>query len=142
MRKNGYILVDLLGREIEAGHEVFNFRGERCIVVDGTPPTNAASTGRVLVSVGDGSTDGEYYPSVFDLKWELIRTEHRKKIARLTYLQTVWTEYPHVSADVVYFMQGAGIPVETALKYCEAWSTSRPDLDECTAALASQTKPS
>ena len=37
--------------------------GDKAIVTGGRPPLTEESTGRVVVA------GGEYYPSVFDLKW-------------------------------------------------------------------------
>lgn len=61
-----YTDTGLLNDVVEVGDIVTSFRGERAMVVGGTPPRHAGSTGRIAVDNG-----GEFYPSVFNCKWQL-----------------------------------------------------------------------
>lgn len=65
-----YVLKDKSGREVDAGAELLDFRGERCLLLRGTPPKHEASSGRVMLQYGAGPGGGEYFPSVVGLKWE------------------------------------------------------------------------
>lgn len=64
IEKDGWILVDNFGQQIEVGETRQDFRGELSIIEGGTPPHKPGSTGRVYIKEGR-----EYYPSVFDLLW-------------------------------------------------------------------------
>jgi hypothetical protein len=52
------------GEAVFIGDVVTSFRGDKAIVVGGSPPHHSGSSGRVFVDNGD------FYPSVFDLYWE------------------------------------------------------------------------
>lgn len=58
-----WILKDKADQPVVSGQTVTSLRGDKVIVTGGRPPLTEASTGRVIVA------GGEYYPSVFDLKW-------------------------------------------------------------------------
>jgi hypothetical protein len=51
------------GKPVLVGDVIFDFRGNAATVKGGMPPNKPSSTGRVWVE------GGEYFPSVFDLKW-------------------------------------------------------------------------
>lgn len=64
MQVNDWVLVhEDTNEEVNAGDSVTSFRGEPAVVKGGMPPHKPSSTGRVWV---DG---GEFFPSVFGLKW-------------------------------------------------------------------------
>lgn len=58
-----WTLKDKADQPVVSGQTVTSFRGDKAIVTGGRPPLTEVSTGRVIVA------GGEYYPSVFDLKW-------------------------------------------------------------------------
>ena len=64
IEKDGWILVDNFGQQIEVGETRQDFRGDLDVILGGTPPHKPGSTGRVHVESGR-----EYYPSVFNLLW-------------------------------------------------------------------------
>jgi len=52
------------------GDVAHDFRGEAAIVTGWQEPRHAGSTGRVYVKeMGDRGFTGEYYPSVYGMKW-------------------------------------------------------------------------
>ena len=62
--QDGWTLVHArTGKPVSEGDVVLDFRGEADTIMGGRPPHKPASTGRVHTSAG------EFYPSVFDLKW-------------------------------------------------------------------------
>lgn len=52
------------------GTPATSFRGETFIVEGGRFPTHEGSTGRVWVRSSPGETVQEFFPSVFNLRWE------------------------------------------------------------------------
>lgn len=52
------------GKPVAMNEKVEDFRGDKDIVIGGRPPHKPSSTGHVWVKGG-----GEFYPSVFGLKW-------------------------------------------------------------------------
>jgi len=66
MRKAGWRLVEVkTGREVEVGDLLTDFRGNReDVLMDGQPPANQSSTGRVEIQGGNS-----FYPSVYGLQW-------------------------------------------------------------------------
>jgi hypothetical protein len=49
---------------------VVSFRGDKSVVLGGTPPHKPSSEGKVWVSeTGESREMREYYPSVFGLEW-------------------------------------------------------------------------
>lgn len=66
IKENGWVLVDdRTGLDpVLKGAGVMNFRGETRTITGGRPPHTPNSTGKVWTQDG-----GEYYPSVFGLKW-------------------------------------------------------------------------
>jgi len=64
MKVNDWVLVhEQTNEEVNAGASVVSFRGEPAVVKGGRPPHKPSSTGRVWVDCG------EFFPSVFGLKW-------------------------------------------------------------------------
>lgn len=62
------------GVSVGVGHIATSFRGEKYIVVNGTAPHKASSSGRVCVcpygaDPKDPRNTAEYFPAVFDLVW-------------------------------------------------------------------------
>lgn len=58
------------GDIINVGDVVHDFRGKAAIVESWSLPKHEGSTGRVYVKeMGERGISGEYYPSVFSLKW-------------------------------------------------------------------------
>jgi len=51
------------GAAVDIGDMVQSFRGGFAVLKGGTPPHKPSSTGRVV------TCDGEYFPSVYGLKW-------------------------------------------------------------------------
>ncbi len=70
MRVGKWKLVNELGREVEKGERVVDFRGEDAMLVDGVPPLHSGSTGRVGVKREKLSGLQWVYPSVFGLVWK------------------------------------------------------------------------
>lgn len=64
IEKDGWILVDNFGQQIEVGEIRQDFRGDFDVVLSGTPPHKPGSSGFVHVKSGR-----EYYPAVFGLLW-------------------------------------------------------------------------
>lgn len=56
-------LIDSNNNPVEIGATVTSFRGITGTLEGGTPPHRPGSTGKVYVN------GGEYFPSVYDLKW-------------------------------------------------------------------------
>lgn len=66
-----HILVDTItGEPVSVGDIVTDFRGDEAVILGGTPPHKPSSTGRVYVRSTEGDWSGEYFPSVYNLKWE------------------------------------------------------------------------
>lgn len=66
------ILINITtGEPVSVGDTVTDFRGEEAILTGGTPPHKPSSTGRVFVRSASAEVgwSGEYYPSVYNLKW-------------------------------------------------------------------------
>lgn len=59
-----YKLVDKDGAEVTLPGKFKDFRGDTETIIGGQAPRHSGSTGRVYTSRG-----GEFYPSVFDLKY-------------------------------------------------------------------------
>ena len=60
-----WLLIDeVTQKSVERGQVLTNFRDEREMVRDGTPPHKAGSTGRIRMAPGR-----EYYPSVYGCRW-------------------------------------------------------------------------
>lgn len=59
----GWRLVDKKNQPVALSQEVKSFRGEVAKVLGGKPPPQDGSTGKVW------TTAGEFYPSVYDLRW-------------------------------------------------------------------------
>lgn len=58
------------GTEVKTGEVVHDFRGEAAIVTGWALPNHSGSTGRVFIKeMSDQGFTGEYYPSVYGLKW-------------------------------------------------------------------------
>lgn len=58
------------GIEVKTGEVVHSFRGEAAYVTGWREPQHSGSTGRVYVKeFGDRGFTGEYFPSVYGLKW-------------------------------------------------------------------------
>lgn len=55
-----------LAEPVLKGCTAFNFRGHAAVITGGRAPHKPGSTGKVWTS-----DDGEYYPSVFAMKWVL-----------------------------------------------------------------------
>lgn len=55
---------DVTERGVRKGETVRSYRGEDCVLTGGRAPHKPESTGKVWTSDG-----GEYYPSVFGLRW-------------------------------------------------------------------------
>ena len=63
-------LIDKRGCRVAVGTIVRSFDGEAATVHGMTRPRHSGSTGRVYVRFCDAEgTMGEYFPSVFNLKW-------------------------------------------------------------------------
>jgi hypothetical protein len=58
-----WTLVDNQNNPVKPGATVTSFRGESATLKGGQPPHHTGSTGRVW------TTAGEYFPSVYNLKW-------------------------------------------------------------------------
>lgn len=64
------LIRETTGEEIKTGEVVHCFRGEAAIVTGWALPKSPASTGRVYVKeMNEQGFTGEYYPSVYGLKW-------------------------------------------------------------------------
>jgi hypothetical protein len=61
-------LVSKDGKPVNRGDKAISHRNEEYIITGGRPPLHMGSTGRVWVEGG-----GEYFPTVFDLKWEEVK---------------------------------------------------------------------
>jgi len=65
-----WALYDKAGNPVGINARVKSFRGESAVVIGGKAPHKEGSEGKVWVDWEPG--DGEYYPSVFDLRWERV----------------------------------------------------------------------
>lgn len=64
------LIKETTGEEVKTGAVVHDFRGDAAIVTGWAQPRHSGSTGRVYVKeMGDRGFTGEYYPSVYGLKW-------------------------------------------------------------------------
>lgn len=73
--KYNWLLVDKDGIAVPKGAIIQTRRGENYELAGGQPPHHEGSTGRVYVKeVGAAEDDWgrEFYPTVFDLKWERV----------------------------------------------------------------------
>jgi len=60
-----WLLIDSVTQvSVERGQVLTDFRGEKEMVRDGTPPHKSNSTGRIRMAPGN-----EYFPSVYGCKW-------------------------------------------------------------------------
>jgi len=58
------------GNEVKTGDVAHDFRGEAAIVTGWASPKSPASTDRVYVrEMKEQGFTGEYYPSVYGMKW-------------------------------------------------------------------------
>lgn len=58
------------GEEVKTGEVVHDFRGKAAILTSWALPKSPASTGRVYIKeMNERGLTGEYYPSVYGLKW-------------------------------------------------------------------------
>ena len=58
---------------VKTGDVVHDFRGRPAFVTGWREPQTPQSTGRVYTkTIADQAFDGEYYPSVYGLKWEAV----------------------------------------------------------------------
>ena len=55
------------GKPVERGSTHIDFRGDKDVIVGGKAPHKQSSSGAVYTDNG-----AEYYPSVFDMKWERV----------------------------------------------------------------------
>ena len=68
IEKNGWTLVhERTGVPVIEGDVVLDFRGEAETITGGRPPHKPSSSG--FVWTDGGRRGGEFYTSVFDLKW-------------------------------------------------------------------------
>jgi hypothetical protein len=70
------------GVSVGVGHIATSFRGEKYIVVNGTAPHKASSSGRVCVcpygaNPKDPRNTDEFFPTVFDLVWVPVNDPQR-----------------------------------------------------------------
>lgn len=64
------LIKETTGVEVKTGEVVHDFSGEAAIVTGWAQPRHSGSTGRVYVKeMGEQGFTGEYYPSVYGLKW-------------------------------------------------------------------------
>jgi hypothetical protein len=73
IKHGNWILLHKNGEPVLVGAKVTSFRGSHCTVSGGKPPHKLGSTGRVYTS------DGEYFPSVFNLVWQKTATQGESK---------------------------------------------------------------
>jgi len=64
------LIKETTGVEVNTGDIVHDFRGKAAYVTGWATPRHSGSTGRVYVKeMNDQGFTGEYYPSVYGLKW-------------------------------------------------------------------------
>jgi hypothetical protein len=64
------LIKETTGVEVKTGDIVHDFRGKAAYVTGWALPKHSGSTGRVHVKeMSDRPFSGEYYPSVYGLKW-------------------------------------------------------------------------
>lgn len=64
------LIKETTGEEVKTGDVVHCFRGKAAIVTGWAQPNHSGSTGRVHIKeIGERGFTGEYYPSVYGLKW-------------------------------------------------------------------------
>lgn len=64
------LIKETTGEEVKTGEVVHDFRGKAAILTDWALPKHEGSTGRVYVKeMNERGLTGEYYPSVYGLKW-------------------------------------------------------------------------
>lgn len=66
IKHDGYALVTKDGQPVNQGSVHTDFRGNSAIITGGRSPHKPSSSGFVHTAAG-----GEFYPNVFDLRWEL-----------------------------------------------------------------------
>jgi len=64
-----HYLAHAIGASVHKNEAVKCFRGEDYIITGGASPHKPSSTGKVWVTDTEGNSH-EYYPAVFDMKWE------------------------------------------------------------------------
>jgi hypothetical protein len=69
IKHQGYYLAHANGASVQMDEPVKCFRGEDYIITGGRSPHKPSSTGKVWVKDTKGNS-AEYYPTVFDMKWE------------------------------------------------------------------------
>lgn len=90
-KKNGWVLVDQNDQPVSVPVDVVDFRGDKDVVVGGTPPHKPSSAGHVETQAG-----AEYFPGVFNLKWV---EEAAPKVTSGTLLQI---NAPHFFKDEAF----------------------------------------
>lgn len=72
MIEGNWTLVDKTGKPMKRAAYITDFRGDRFILLGGTPPHKPSSSGRVLVKFYDDDCpqQWEFFPSVFNLVWK------------------------------------------------------------------------
>ena len=64
------LIKETTGVEVKSGDVAHDFRGDAAIITGWQEPRHSGSTGRVYVKeMSDQGFTGEYYPSVYGLKW-------------------------------------------------------------------------
>jgi hypothetical protein len=64
------LIKESTGVEVKTGDIVHDFRGKAAYITGWALPKHSGSTGRVHVKeMSDRPFSGEYYPSVYGLKW-------------------------------------------------------------------------
>jgi len=71
MKNYNWLLVDKAGMAVPKGTRLKTQDGEEYELTGGRPPQHEASTGRVWVVDLDMNAR-EFFPTVFDLKWEEV----------------------------------------------------------------------
>lgn len=75
MRIGFWVLDRADGPSVKQGDTLVDFRGDIATLLGGTPPHKPSSTGRVYVRDVNGNCQ-EFFPSVFNLKWNRSRSSH------------------------------------------------------------------
>jgi hypothetical protein len=58
---------------VQKGDVYQSFREEDYMILGGYPPAHEGSTGRVNVYNVEDGTECQFFPGVFDMKWEKIK---------------------------------------------------------------------
>jgi len=69
IRHSNYYLAHANGASVQENEAVKSFRNEDYIITGGASPQSPSSTGKVWVKDMNGNSR-EYYPAVFNMKWE------------------------------------------------------------------------